>query len=797
MGTSTTGREKMMYINILIRDLKRKKTMNIILLLFTIMASIFAASGLNNVITVMNGTDYYFEKAGLGDYVVMTQNGDEGVMDVLKSSDYVKGYRYENCCWGSKDDIKINGEAALMKNNTLLVQSIDNGGIKFFQKDNTELTKVNKGEVYLTAGFLKRNDAEVGDKLSINLGDVSREFKIAGEFKDALFGSDLMGNIRFIVNDEDYNYFAEDKSVEPFHGAIFYVDSDDCTDFSAELSQLTGILHDNPSSMIKLSYVMDMIIAMIVMVLSICLNIVSFVIIKFVITFTINEEYREIGVMKAIGIRNFKIRSLYVIKYFFMALVGGSLGLVLSIPFGNMLLASVSGKMVLGNDSGILLNIIGALVVMCLMVGVSYLCTGKVKKSTPVDAIRNGQTGERYKKKNRYSLTKAHSKGALYMAINDVLSAPRRFLTIVLSFMICSVFVFGLVLVADTMKSKNLIKTFGKEADIYITDAGLMKMDYMCEEGSDILKETYKDIEKDLADKGMPASVSMEVWYRYNCEVDGNTFLMTFQQNTETEASEYEYTEGTAPQDVDEIAITQLVSDKIGAKIGDTVTIDLGTEKMNCIVTAYFQTMNQLGNVIRLHEDVPTSMKYSSGMMAYQIDFDDNPSDKEIDDRIEEIKKIYDIEDIFDGAGYCADCVGVADTMDMVAKLLLVITCIVVILVSILMERSFISNEKGQIALLKAIGFSDKAILRWHIYRFMIVGLIAELTAVILTIPVSKLWCDPIWKMMGATDVKYCFNPVSQLVVYPGIILIITLVSVTFTAVYTKKIKSRDIVNIE
>ena len=133
----------------------------------------------------------------------------------------------------------------------------------------------------------------------------------------------------------------------------------------------------------------------------------------------------------------------------------------------------------------------------------------------------------------------------------------------------------------------------------------------------------------------------------------------------------------------------------------------------------------------------------------------------------------------------------------MVAKLLLVITCIVVILVSILMERSFISNEKGQIALLKAIGFSDKVILRWHIYRFMIVGLIAELTAVILTIPVSKLWCDPIWQMMGATDVKYCFNPVSQLVVYPGIILIITLVSVTFTAVYTKKIKSRDIVNIE
>ena len=68
-----------MYFHILKRDLKRKKTMNIILLLFTILASMFVSSGLNNVVTVMNGIDYYFEKAGLGDYCIVTMNGDGGV----------------------------------------------------------------------------------------------------------------------------------------------------------------------------------------------------------------------------------------------------------------------------------------------------------------------------------------------------------------------------------------------------------------------------------------------------------------------------------------------------------------------------------------------------------------------------------------------------------------------------------------------------------------------------------------------------------------------------------------------
>lgn len=53
-----------MYWNILKRDIKQEKTMNVILLLFTILAAVFVASGLNNVVTVMNGTDYFFEKPG-------------------------------------------------------------------------------------------------------------------------------------------------------------------------------------------------------------------------------------------------------------------------------------------------------------------------------------------------------------------------------------------------------------------------------------------------------------------------------------------------------------------------------------------------------------------------------------------------------------------------------------------------------------------------------------------------------------------------------------------------------------
>ena len=90
------------------------------------------------------------------------------------------------------------------------------------------------------------------------------------------------------------------------------------------------------------------IVAFIIVILSVCLMIVSFVILKFSIGFSIQDDFREIGVMKAIGIRNLKIRTLYLTKYTALAAAGAVIGLIISYPFGKMLLKSVSEGMVLG-----------------------------------------------------------------------------------------------------------------------------------------------------------------------------------------------------------------------------------------------------------------------------------------------------------------------------------------------------------------------------------------------------------------------------------------------------------------
>lgn len=789
-----------MYFNILKKDLKRKRTMNIILLLFAILASMFVSSGINNVVTVLNGTEYYFDKAGVGDYIVVTQKGDNGMRNLLDNSNNVSSYVSDKFLLLGKSAILVHGNEIVSENNANFLQGYSNEGIKFFTMDNKELKGVKSGEIYVPVGFLEKNHVSLNDVIEVNCYGINEKYKIAGEFKDALFGSEMMGNTRMIISKDDYEKIENNENIESINdytGYMFYINTNNQKELKKEISNVPNILFDGNRDMLKLCYIMEIIIALIVLVLSVVLCIVSFVLLKFVITFTINEDIREIGVMKAIGVKNRKIRSIYIFKYLFISLVGGVIGFFVGIPFGNFLIKTVSEKMVLGQDFGILLNVVGVAIVIIIMTGFAYRFTAKIKKFSPVDAIRDGQVGERFSKKTKINLSKSKLKNEIFIAINDVISAPKRFITIILSFIICLLFVFGVVLVSDTMKSDRLIGTFGKKSDIYITDSKFMKLELMGKNGDKLLDESIADIENDLEKLNMPGKVTMEVWYKYPLIIEGNAYSATFQQNKRTKTSDYDYLEGTAPENEDEIAITEQISKEYDIKIGDTVTIDFGIEKKECMVVGYFQTMNQLGSVIRLHQNAPTSMEYASAMMSYQIDFKDKASEKENNKRINILKNYYDIKDVFDAKGYCNDCMGVADTMDSIAKLLMLITCIVVVLVTILMERSFISNETSQIALLKAVGFKNSFIIKWQVYRFLIVTVISEFLAIIFTYPVTKLWCDPIFKQMGATDVKYLFKPVSLLIIYPGIILVINILAVFLTALYINKITSKDVRNIE
>lgn len=802
MNTSNEGRNVKMFFRILKKDLKRKKVMNAILLCFILLATMFVASGISNVVSVMNGTDSYLDKAGIGDYVVISMGADSkaSIDEILHEMESIRDYRIEPVVFGEKSNLKDMHGEKLEAKNSVIYQSIEDSRLKFFDKENKQITQIKPGHAYATGDFMEKNHLQPGDKIRITHNSISFMVTLDGMAKDALLGSSMMGNSRFLFHREEIEKLLSDETIyNGYQGQISYIDLKDeagVSEIASAISQAPGIMFSGARSLIKMCYVMDMIVAFTMLILSICLIIVSFVVLKFSITFTIFEEFREIGVMKAIGISNFKIRSLYLTKYLMLAVIGAFVGFFMSIPFSDLLLRSVSSNMVLEADNHFLLSVLGAILVVIVILLYAFRCTKLVKKSSPIDAIRSGQTGERYKKKSPFRLVKSHGSTGFFMAVNDVFSAPRRYMTIIITFFLCTLFVLVFVNTSSTMRSDTFVTTFGTRSDLYYTDL-TEAMSCMNPDGRKQIEAYFAETEALLKKNGMPAKLCVETQYKNKIRFNGKDYSISCQQGIHTKASEYEYTEGVVPQNKNEIAITPTVSKLTGAKLGDTVTIDFGTGTLDCVVVAYFQSMNQLGEVIRLHEDAPTDFTYIANVMSYQIDFDDHPSAKEIEVRKEKIKKLFDNEKVMNSTEYCDDCMGAASTMESVQYLLLGITLIVVLLVCILMERSFLADEKSQIAVLKAMGFGNRRVMEWQMIRFGIVTLVAVLLAAICSIPATYLIGNPIFGMMGAGKVAYVIRPWKIFFLYPGIIFLMTLLASGMTALQIRTIKSNDTTNIE
>ena len=141
---------------------------------------------------------------------------------------------------------------------------------------------------------------------------------------------------------------------------------------------------------------------------------------------------------------------------------------------------------------------------------------------------------------------------------------------------------------------------------------------------------------------------------------------------------------------------------------------------------------------------------------------------------------------------------GVGDTIAAVKDLVLILSLIIIILLAVLMERSFISKERAEIALMKAVGFGSSSVIAHHTMRFGITVLAGIAAASVLMMPLTKLIMDPVFGMMGAIgNIEYQFNIPELFGVYPVIIFCVTVISAAMTALYTRTIKSSDTASIE
>ncbi len=792
-----------MYFNILKRDLKRKKTTNLILLLFIILATMFVSSSVNNIISVTTALDKFFEMADAPDYLTATMNKVMGAdMDkTLGEIESIREFKSEDIIYMAPANILRDGEPLKATANTQILQSDKDMSVNYFLEDNSILKQVKKGELYMFSSAMENKGLKAGDKITIDIEGISREFTLAGGFKDAVLGSNMMGMVRYIINAEDYEDFTSDETVNILYGGkLYYIKTSDMQSMLTQLEEVSDtFIFTMNRELLSFSYVFDMIVTGILLVVSGILIAVAFVVLRFTIIFTLCEEYREIGVMKAIGISNLKIRGLYLVKYAALSGIGAVVGLIFSFPFGEMLVKVSSKSVIIETGKPFFINVVCGLVVIAVILWFCYSCTGQVKKLTPIDAIRNGQTGERFRKKSPISLGKSRLGTAHFLAVNDIVSTRKRYSIITITFFLCLTLMLILSATVSTLCGNGLFQSFGFSKCHLMLDVNRKIMGFMVEGGREKLELYLDELEETFAEHEIPAECYQEL--AFNLKVthgDESAKIMAF-QGTGTTMDMYEYTGGTAPERCGEIAITRIAADMIHADIGDTVTIHMPDGPREYMITAFFQSMNTQGATIRLHTDEEVNYVLASGGISTQVWFTDNPEEEEIAERIEKVKELYpEFDDVITCAEWTRRNVGIADALEAVKTMMVILTIILTALITVLMERSFIAEEQGEIALMKALGIRSKRIYAYHTLRFFYVGIAAVLLGEALVMPLTHLCIDPIFKMMGMElAVDYEINAAEMYAVFPGTILATTAISACLTAFYTRKIKAADMANME
>lgn len=789
------------FFKILKKDMKRKKVMNIILLLFLILASALIGSSLSVFYSTVSAIDYTMDKSNVADLIQLNSDFNEGeefinninqlenpLFDEVIEEPYI--VVYDSDITTNKKERTLDQSGIWLSN---WLQKIPTRYNKVFDERDRPLV-LKQGEIAIPRTAHDRRDINIGDNIQISLNGQKYDFVVAHIVKDVAFGSDMLSVKRYFISDEDYEGI-DGKTENANRGYLSSLIAKEGYSDNDLLQQITNMDlvatqgFNFTKSLVSLEYIFNMLIAGIMVMVSIILIAIAFMILRFTIMFTLQEEYKEIGIMKAIGIKNRAIRKIYLVKYFFLALLGGSIGLVLSVPLSSLMSTTIEGYLILGDGRlRLLLSTLGVILVIFLTIIFCYRCTGKIRKFSAMDAIRQGSTGERFKGIKRFpSLRKTKMRIPIFLGVSDIFADIRKFLVLTITFILGTVIMIIPINATNTLKSDNMMEMLG-----------LARMD-SCIKLSDYDESDVEGFIEDMKNQINEVVPNTDFWADYSINVklanvsDTKSKRVTGYRSVGKKASEYNYLEGVAPDLENEISITRRLATYLNVGIGDTVIVSIDGKEHEFIVSALYQTVMNMGDGFRLSEKMSMNMPISKAFL-WACKF--NASNDNISNNIEKLKEAFPAIEFQTTQKFLSSMLGsILDSIDDMILICIVIIGGVVFLITCLLVKMLLTKEIPEVALLKSLGFRNSSIKTWQISRILIVLLASVILGTIIANTGGNYLIGLVFKMMGADKVMMETKVLQVYVVVPLFLLVITTIAALCSIGQIKKTKIWEINN--
>ena len=140
---------------------------------------------------------------------------------------------------------------------------------------------------------------------------------------------------------------------------------------------------------------------------------------------------------------------------------------------------------------------------------------------------------------------------------------------------------------------------------------------------------------------------------------------------------------------------------------------------------------------------------------------------------------------------------GIADRLIPIKYAMLAVVTLVNILIVMLMQKMFILREKGEMAMLKSIGFANKDIINWQTKRIAMVIFLGVIVGTLTGTPFSQITSGQVFKFMGASKITFDINVLEVYIIYPLAILVVSVLMCMLTMLSVRKITVNDMNEIE
>lgn len=230
--------------------------------------------------------------------------------------------------------------------------------------------------------------------------------------------------------------------------------------------------------------------------------------------------------------------------------------------------------------------------------------------------------------------------------------------------------------------------------------------------------------------------------------------------------------------------------------MGDTVYITNKGREEPYLLTALYQSMNNMGQGIRFTEEADLDYSVSAGGFGIQVCLA-NKSEEQIK-VIEKVKKIFPEAEVQNVSEFIDHMVGgISQQLDSLKFMILTVVIMINILVVVLMQKMFLIREGAEMGMLKAMGFSDRAIIAWQTKRIMLVLFLGIVAGTITGSYFSQLTAGKVFQLMGAAKIKFVVNPWEVYVMYPLALFVVTVIACIITMRRVRRISVQEVNNLE